>query len=72
MIAASGSVARSSGDPKQAGVMLRYCPRCEVQHFQQYEVVPDHNPRFHRRRCHNCGWNSGWVAWGSWIVRQGP
>jgi ribosomal protein S14 len=56
------------GDPKQAGVEARFCPRCEVRAFQQYQWRPDQAPTRHRRRCHHCGWDSGWVPYDEWIV----
>jgi hypothetical protein len=61
------------GDRAQAGILgaaggSRYCPRCESQVHQRYQWKPDLDPRRHKRRCYDCGWESGWVPYDEWIV----
>lgn len=36
------------------------CPRCCSTCYQQQQFRPDSNPTQYRRRCHECGWDSGW------------
>jgi len=41
------------------------CPSCETRGNMEYRWKPDQAPTKERLRCYRCGWDTGWIKYGT-------
>lgn len=41
------------------------CPKCSERGNMQYRWKPDRDPTTERLQCYGCGWDTGWITYGT-------